>query len=104
MRFFVDTFSKRGMVKDEENAGVTRHIIPISWNMLRPSKVLQLWLELSAKCCMKCIDSAEIDSSTIVILVSWCTAAQCSYFRTLLHETQNASLFRELIKNLDQKY
>ena len=39
-RSSVDKFSKRRMVKVEEIAGVTEHIIPIPWNVLRPSKVL----------------------------------------------------------------
>ena len=101
-QIFVDTSSKRGMVKDEETAGVTEYIIPIPWNVLRPSKVLELWSALSATWCMKCVGSAELDSDTPGILVPWCTAAQCSYLRTSLYETQNPCLFNESIKNLDQ--
>ena len=42
----VDTSSKRGMVKDEETAGVTEHIIPIPWIVLRLSKIMELRLAL----------------------------------------------------------
>ena len=61
MRSSVDTSCKRGMVKDEETAGVTECITPIAWNELRPSKVLQLWLALSAKWGMKRVGTAELD-------------------------------------------
>ena len=43
MRSSLDTSSKPGMVKDEETAGVTEYIMPIPWNVLQPSKVLELW-------------------------------------------------------------
>ena len=69
IRSFVDTSSKRGMVKDKETAGVTEHVIPIPWNVLRPSKVLELWSALSATWCTKCVGSAELDSDTPGILV-----------------------------------
>ena len=48
MRSSVDTSSKRGMVKEKETAVVTKDIIPIPWNVLRQSKILELWLALSA--------------------------------------------------------
>ena len=48
LRFSVDTSSKRGMVKEKETAVVTKDIIPIPWNVLRQSKILELWLALSA--------------------------------------------------------
>ena len=83
----VHTFSKRGMVKDDETTGVTEYIIPIPWNALRPSKALELWSALSATWCMKYVGLAELDSDTPEILVPWCPAAQCSYFRTSMYET-----------------
>ena len=103
MRSSLDTSSKPGMVKDEETAGVTEYIIPIPWNVLRPSKVLELWSALSATWYMKCVGLAELDSDTPEILVPWCTAAQSSYLRTSLYETQNSCFFIESIKNLNAK-
>ena len=48
IRFSVNTYSKRGMVKDEEVTGVTENILPKPYNVKRPSKVLGLWSALSA--------------------------------------------------------
>ena len=59
------------MVKDEEIAGVTENTITIPWNVLRPSKVLELWSALSATWSTKCVGSAELDSDTPGILVPW---------------------------------
>ena len=102
MRSSVDTSSKRGTVKDEEIAGVTEHIIPIPRNVLRPSKVLELWLTLSATWCMKCVGSAEIDSDTPGILVPCCTTAQRSYLRTSLYETQIHACLASQLETLTQ--
>ena len=102
MRSSVGTSSKRGMVKDEEIAGVTEHIIPIPWNVLRPSKVLELWSTLSATWRMKCVGSAEVDSDTPGILVPWCTTAQRSYLRTSLNETQIHACLASQLKTLTQ--
>ena len=55
MRSSVDTPSKHVMVKDEETVSVTEHIIPIPWNVLWPSKVLEFWSALSTTWCMKCV-------------------------------------------------
>ena len=90
------------MVKDEETAGVTEHIIPISWNVLRPSKVLELWSTLSATWCIECVGSAEIDSDTPGILVPWCTTAQRSYLRTSLYEKQIHACLASQLKTLTQ--
>ena len=72
MRSSVDTSCKRGMVKDEETAGVTECITPIAWNELQPSKVLQLWLALSAKWGMKRVGTAELDCDTPGLLLDNC--------------------------------
>ena len=104
MRSSVDTSSKHVTVKDEETAGVQEYIILIPWNVLRPSKVMELWSALSTTWCLKCIGSAELDSETPGILVPWCTAEQCSYLRTSLYETQNPRLFSQSVKSLDPKY
>ena len=82
MRSSVDLSPKRGMVKDEETADVTEHIIPFPWNVLGPSKALELRSALSVTCCMKCVGSDELDSDTPGVLVPWCTVAQRLYLRT----------------------
>ena len=71
--------------------------------MLRPCKVLDLWLALSATCHMICVGSTELYSEIPGILVPWCTAAQRSYLRILLYGTQNPCLFSDSVKNLDPK-
>ena len=60
--------------------------------MLWPTKVQELWLAFSTWC-MQCVGSAELDSGRPGILVTWCTAAQYSYLRTLLYRTQKPCLF-----------
>ena len=98
IRSSVDISSKRSMTKGGETAGLTARIIPIPWNVLRPSKVLGSWLVFSTRC-MQRVGSVELAEPGV--LVPWCTTAQRSYLRTLPYGTQNPCLFNESFKNLD---